>query len=560
MTKEVLLFLPAPLFAYAEAYDPPANTMLILGTYMSDKGINVALRSQSVPSNRSGDRCQHYPGTTDLKEYLQLTEKVLNEHPEATHLAISCWQSFLYVSTLLTALVARQIRPDLPIIVGGYHPTAVPWEFQLTLGQMENLSRRIWFYNVEAPTAEFEELEKLALFNPDQPVFDYIIRGPGESALNNIIVQNNGLRKTSNTMWGEIPSHGPRYNWDLLEGSEFTSLYPFVMHNNGEPTGQSRVRTLLSRGCAYHCRFCLDRGARAYKWRAMSPKEAVEHIQDIENRFNPTTIAFSDPSFGMLRSWRRLFLQELNNTPTSSRLWTDPRIDLTSREDYASYAKKFFALSFAVESGSPQQLLIINKTRNPNRFLEHFLDIVKWNNEFQLKLQITLIFAFPGETFQTAIENVEYWKKILKIDAENDVTSTMGYFGTYYHWPGSWIWNNESFFTENLGTGFLDPVWWNILFTADTIVPWWLEAINPTPKFTWLHGQMARAKMNGGINNYVGLNIDAETRLQMAEDFIRTWKDGQVELREDWLTEFNELWRERQNWLASSVVAQRVIC
>lgn len=559
MVKKLLLLLPAPLYAYAQSYDPPGPTMLTLGSYLSEKGIDISIRSQSVPIHHSGETFQHYPGTSDLKLYLEKTENILHEHPDITHLGISCWQSSLYIGSIFSALVARQLRPDIPIIIGGYHPSVAPWDFKHSLRHWEDFSKRIWFYNVSFPS-KLEELKEVIHLYPEKPLFDYVVKGPGEIALNRIVSQGMASRKKTKEVIGEIPTQGPQFNWELLEGSELSSLYPFKSYKDGDSKLRSRVRTLLSRGCVFRCRFCLEKEVRGNEWLSMSPKQAIKHILDIENRFNPTTIAFSDACFGMQRVWRDKFLQKINETPTNSQFWTDPRLDQISKESFQGYAKKFYALYLALESGSPQQLLLMDKTRNPARFLKHFLDIIYWNNKYQLKLQTTILVAFPGENFRTIIEAAQYWKKVAKIDGMNGIGSVVGAVSSYCHWPGSWTWNNELFFTERYGTTFIDHQWWDVLFDSkDSIAPWWLQTVNPSQHFNWLHGQIARFELASCLmaNMNISWRDDAqtnpETRLQLFEDFSNRWKDGNIELRKDWQNDFSQLMLERQEWLNGSI-------
>ncbi|MFX1250401.1 MAG: B12-binding domain-containing radical SAM protein [Promethearchaeota archaeon] len=559
MRKNVVLLLPAPLFAFAQSYDPPGATMLILGTYLANRGIKVSLRSQSVPAYHSGETFQKYPGSSDLSWYLNKSEKILAEHPEATHLAISCWQSSLYVGAILTALVARQVRPELPIIVGGYHPSVVPEDFQQKLGYWKEIEQKIQFYNVPIPE-QLTELEEVATRNPDQVLFDYVVRGPGEAELYKIVTKDNGCRKTTNTSWGQIPETGPQINWELLENSEFSSLYPFKIFNKEENTGRSRVRTLLSRGCVFRCRFCLEQGVRGNKWLAMSPREAIDHILDIENRFNPTNIAFSDACFGMKRDWRDKFLRLLNDTPTNTKFWTDPRLDQISKESFEAYAKKFFALYLALESGSPQQLVAMDKTRNPEKFLNHFAKIIEWNNNHELKIQTTILVAFPGENFQTIVEAAEYWKRVARIDGQNGVSSVLGAVSSYSHWPGCYTWNNEDYFTEKYGSSFIDQHWWDLLFDSEQdLSPWFLQAVNPSHNFSWLHGQMARFELASCLMENMNVSWredsqkDPETRFQLFDEFIQRWKGGKIKLRKDWLNIFDRLLTERQNWVSNSM-------
>ena len=61
----------------------------------------------------------------DLKK--KALERVMSI--DADYLGISCWSSLNYLSSKFFAEEIKKIKPRMPIIVGGYHPTVMPDDF-----------------------------------------------------------------------------------------------------------------------------------------------------------------------------------------------------------------------------------------------------------------------------------------------------------------------------------------------------------------------------------------------------------------------------------------------
>ena len=116
---------------------------------------------------------------------------------DADYVAISCWSSLNYLASKYFAEKIKEKRPDTIIIVGGYHPTFVPEDFE---------------YN--------------------QSPFDYIVKGE----IQNILTVFDKLEFNENTIHDIIP--------------DFIS-YPYFNH-------QKTIGIFLGLGCPFKCSFCME--------------------------------------------------------------------------------------------------------------------------------------------------------------------------------------------------------------------------------------------------------------------------------------------------------------
>src|SRR5256885_1958093 len=123
---------------------------------------------------------------------------------------ISCWPSLHYLGALAVARRIRARRPDLPIVVGGHHPTAVPSDFV-----------------------------------NDEQLFDVVVRGDGELELRRLC-------------------EGP---FQRRQRTEVVSAAPYAMSDPEKidwaryPWHDARDKVLwlnLSRGCPFKCDYCAD--------------------------------------------------------------------------------------------------------------------------------------------------------------------------------------------------------------------------------------------------------------------------------------------------------------
>ena len=119
---------PNILLAYPSCFRYPGHvdqvdirtSQLLLGSYLA-QFFPVTYADFEVTIGRPSTPAQ-------IRRYERQVRHFLADH-ECDILALSCWTSLSYQATLTTARIFRDLYPDRLIVVGGYHPTALPMEF-----------------------------------------------------------------------------------------------------------------------------------------------------------------------------------------------------------------------------------------------------------------------------------------------------------------------------------------------------------------------------------------------------------------------------------------------
>jgi radical SAM superfamily enzyme YgiQ (UPF0313 family) len=191
--------------------------------------------------------------------------------------AISCYSSYDYLKVMALAAWLRPYAANAWFVVGGYHPSARPQDFQI-----------------------------------ERSPFDYVVVGEGEQALVDLV----GMRHAMLTPDARVIVGG-------ATDPRSTIPYPFELLERYRPVlarAVNRFELYLSRGCPYGCSFCMERSKRTVAWRALAVDEALEQIERLERCFGLSgkTLRISDALFGMNRTWRREFLERLARQPPAA--------------------------------------------------------------------------------------------------------------------------------------------------------------------------------------------------------------------------------------------------
>ena len=168
------------------------------------------------------------------------------------------------------AAFLKERFPNVPLITGGYHATALPDEVVF-----------------------------------EGSPFDAVLLGEGERPLVQIVqgVYWAVERSNNNAMvliWCRNLDDLPSYAWDLLD-----RYWP-----RAKDLG-AKFQVYLSRGCPYHCTFCMERSKSGYQWRAYSAERAVDELRRLAARTDLShwVVNLADPLFGFRRKWRRQVLE-----------------------------------------------------------------------------------------------------------------------------------------------------------------------------------------------------------------------------------------------------------
>lgn len=329
-------------------------------------------------------------------------------------LGISCWTSLSYLATVATAQICRELYPDRLIVVGGYHPSARPDDFV------------------------FEDR-----------LFDYVVIGEGEHALREIAMDFRSGKRPGRTelVSGSILQREDfvSYNWSVVDR--------FIADNfSGRLTNAYIV---LARGCPFACSFCME-PLKERKWRAFPPEQAINEIQTVVERYRPRAVPISDACFGLRREWRKEFLRRLVDMNPDFLVIFETRADYLDSEDVKLLSKIEVEVQFGIESCSPEILLLMRKTRQPDKYLSRFRQISRQLSDYGVIHRASLIFNHPGETRKTLDETFAF----IDIEIARRDTSLIWANHGYMHFPGCAIDSNREFFETEFGSKFLSDHWW----------------------------------------------------------------------------------------------------
>jgi radical SAM superfamily enzyme YgiQ (UPF0313 family) len=356
-------------------------------------------------------------GTPNSPSQIRRFERKVREYfadQECDILAISCWTSLSFQSTMVVARIFREMYPDRLIVVGGYHPTAVPDDF----------------------------------LSPDN-LIDYVIGGEGEHALKEIAEAYTISGRPDKTTIVKSPPFGldsfVGYNWEIVDNFARTHL----------PDGVPSLFMYVSRGCPFACSFCME-PLKDRTWRAFSPEKSIEEVVYAVKRFGAGAVAISDACFGMRSAWRKEFLRRLVDLNPDFWVVVETRPEYLDEEDVKLLSQLRIEIQLGIESCSTDMLCLMKKTRVPDKFLNRFRETSHMLSDYGVLHRANLIMNYPGETRQTLDETFGF------IDSElrRENTYLMWALARYMHFPGCELYSHMSRYERDYGSQFLCDEWW----------------------------------------------------------------------------------------------------
>lgn len=425
MTAKVRVLLLWPGSEGAAAGNFGVPQLVLLGTYLQvHGGADVEIRDLAV---------ERAFGAIDFTALL-----AGDDGRGYDVIAFSVYSSFDWLKCKALAELARAQWPDAVLVAGGYHASARP-------------------------------LEMIA----DDAPFDVAVVGEGERPLVTIVDSVRGGAPLRKVVLGpeaidDLDSLPPS-NWSLL------GRYQKIARRVA-----SQAQVYLSRGCPFDCAFCMERAKRETSWRPLSIERAVEEIVSL-HRFldlRTWTLYFGDALFGMRKSWRRKFLEELarRDIPVD-KYWLLIRVDMVEDEDLRLFGAANCGLGFGLESGDPRQLATIRKSGRLDDYLERMEHISERAREHDVPWGANIICGHPGETEQTMRTSAAYMKRLFA--NPRGVTGFLS-VDPFRLYPGSPIDADRGHYERTYGTRFHYPQWW------DEGDPEFLsEWVDPSAELSW---------------------------------------------------------------------------
>jgi len=168
-----------------------------------------------------------------------------------------------------------------------------------------------------------------------------------------------------------------------------------------------------SRGCPLSCSFCYNRNFSRRHWRPRSPERVEEDLTDLGRLFGPVRIFFVDDNFFVDRK-RAMAIAERTTrlgvrwgthglTPAAATGLDDGDLRLLQQAGLDE-------LKIGLENISPHAMAEMGKMFDKDRFRDFNRRLAR----FDIEVEYSVIFGFPGETREDLRQNIAYLFALLR--------------------------------------------------------------------------------------------------------------------------------------------------
>lgn len=301
---------------------------------------------------------------------------------------ISCMFSYLWPLTRELIREIHKARPDVIIVCGGEHFTAMT---------EESMKEAPINYIVmgEGEETVVELMDALASGRSD---FDNI---PGISwhSANGIRInpRRGRLRDVDNIPWP---------GWHLFN----VKAYDDFNLVNGLHKGLT-LPILATRGCPYQCTYCSSPSMWTQLWVTRNPMDVVDEIEAYADEYGATNFPFQDLTAIIKKDWIVRFCNELIRRNLKI-IWQFPsgtRCEVID-DEVASllYHSGGKYLAFAPESGSERTRSLIKKKMTT----EALLKSVRASVRNHLSITIFFVIGFPHDTMEDLTETLRLARRL----------------------------------------------------------------------------------------------------------------------------------------------------
>jgi radical SAM superfamily enzyme YgiQ (UPF0313 family) len=408
--KKIVFFFPA--FSSTEATAPLG--ILAVSTPLIRAGYQVCLIDSTITPN--------------------FQKRVLAELKDALCLAVSLVTGPMIKETVEIARAAKELYPDKPVVLGGWHPSLLPHQ---TLAA---------------------------------PYIDIVVKGQGEDAFLEIVQRieagesMKGVQGVGYKEDGHIVFNQPR------ELKPIRELPPKAYHIADfdayeRVCGRRWAMYTSSLACPYNCAYCTNNSVYGRKWNALEPEQFVEETMDLTTRYNLQLLWVVDDNFlvdsnravgiaeGLVRRNSKFDWSIQASTNLVNRLSVD-ELKLLRRAGLSQVAQ-------GVDTGSPKVMHLMNKDFQK---IETVYAAASKLTQAGIRPSFNMIFGFPGEGEAERRESIQLIMDICR------------------KYPGAEFWTN--IFTPYPGAPVLDRAFelgidvpktlegWVEFFPRYTVLPW----------------------------------------------------------------------------------------
>lgn len=394
----VLIKPPTVLFRNSITADtvPPIG-LAYLASSLKQAGHKVVGIDALMEGIDNWGRVDNYPEM--VNRGLSISEVIARIPTDSQLIGISSMFSGAWPYVRQVMLDMRRAFPDVPIVAGGEHITAMPKYVLDTC-----------------------------------PAVDYCIKGEGERSivmLANTLCETTDPEKISQQVPGVVLRidgkvvHGAAAerikHIDSIPAPDWT-VFPIERYlDGGYSFGMTRGRSMpiiASRGCPYRCTFCSSPQMWTTLWKARSPDAVVNEMKGYIEKYNVENFDFYDLTAIVKKQWIIEFCKKVIKElpPIKWQLPSGTRTEAIDVET-ANYLYKSGCcnISYAPESANLNTLKSIKKKVNPDNMLAS-MRAASRNN---IKVKANIIIGFPGERKRDTLANTWFLIKMAWVGAQD---------------------------------------------------------------------------------------------------------------------------------------------
>ncbi len=287
--------------------------------------------------------------------------------------------TLLYKSAIKLIDIAKETQPQAVTMLGGSHGT---------------------FYDENA-LRECPSLDIVVRREGEQTFLELIVKIHNQSSLDNVL----GITYRN---VDKIVRNEDRPFIEDLDALPFPAhhLMPLesLKHN-----GKIIFPLMSSRGCVFWCDFCSTVRMFGRGYRMRSPKNVVDEMQLVHDKYGVDQVTFYDDAFSVDRNRVVKICEELQARKLHMKWDCGTRVDMVDRELMKTMRDAgCFAVWLGVESGSEAILGAMNKRIK----LDQTRLAYKTAHQLGLMTIANVVLGFPGETEQTARETIRFVKEL----------------------------------------------------------------------------------------------------------------------------------------------------
>jgi anaerobic magnesium-protoporphyrin IX monomethyl ester cyclase len=354
------------------------------------------------------DSVHAYPGRDDFMIQGLSLEEIVERIPAQTDIVgLSCMFSTLWPLTRLLAEAIRKARPELVLVLGGEHGTAV-WQHVLRSAPVDAVvlgeGEETFLALIEAVRTGQPLATVKGIAHRDQT---------GEPVSTGLSTRQ---RAVDDIPWPD---------WDSFPIEEYISRHQM----NGVNLGRS-MPLLATRGCPYQCTFCSNPAMWTTRYIPRSPKSVADEMEAYAQRYQVVNFDFQDLTAIVKRGWAVEFCNELisRNLQVTWQMPSGTRSEVFDEEVAALlYRAGCRVLAFAPESGDPAILAAVKKQVD----LPALFRAARIALKAGMKLSCFIVIGFPQDT-PASLRKTMWFVRRLAVLGVHDVAVTK-----FVPYPGS---------------------------------------------------------------------------------------------------------------------------